>query len=540
MARIFFGGRKIRGLSTDTKPTAPEDDAEFYETNTKKTFDWSGSAWVERVIDTSTDVAETITMNGKTTTFENWVTFRQDSNWTCSSTSGLTVTATGKTTGTCTYTTPADSLIDTTLLEQKKSGGLWETVAANSASGQNITGLDEDSSYQFRTKCTNFFGDSSVTTSGSIATWIEPTDPSSCTSVRDGGTQDFDVAFTGSNSGSSGLSITYKIQRRADSGSWVDTSQTAQTGITWKDTTTHTEGVAYTYRVIATNSAGDSAYSAASNATTIPANPVTGYGNANKSSIEISGYDTYEYLTAGTSTFTINAAADVMVLVVGAGGGGGGGWYGGGGAGGGIVHTDEYSLAAGTYDVVLNTGTTNHTSFDGHEAGGGTGGVAGYYTGTVQGGNGGGLAGAADGTNGSGGGGGGGQGTLRSGISGNTYGGYNGGSGHDDPLKGGGGAGAGAAGSNTTGGSCKSITTFGGSFNRCYAGGGGGNRQGQETSTGGGGNGGGGATNGSGVSYEGSYPSVTANTAEQNSGSGGGQKGGGGSRGKIVIRVNRS
>lgn len=49
MARRFFGGRKIRGLSTDTKPTAPEDDAEFYETDTKKTFDWSGSAWVERI-----------------------------------------------------------------------------------------------------------------------------------------------------------------------------------------------------------------------------------------------------------------------------------------------------------------------------------------------------------------------------------------------------------------------------------------------------------------------------------------------------------
>jgi|APSaa5957512535_1039671.scaffolds.fasta_scaffold00660_6 hypothetical protein len=59
MARRFFGGRKVRGLSTDTKPTAPEDDAEFYETNTKKTFDWSGSAWVER----TTPEASAITAN---------------------------------------------------------------------------------------------------------------------------------------------------------------------------------------------------------------------------------------------------------------------------------------------------------------------------------------------------------------------------------------------------------------------------------------------------------------------------------------------
>lgn len=59
MARRFFGGRKIKGLSTDTKPTSPEDDAEFYETNTKKTFDWSGSAWVER----TTPEASAITAN---------------------------------------------------------------------------------------------------------------------------------------------------------------------------------------------------------------------------------------------------------------------------------------------------------------------------------------------------------------------------------------------------------------------------------------------------------------------------------------------
>ena len=59
MARRFFGGRKIRGLSTDTKPTAPEDDAEFYETNTKKTFDWSGSAWVERITGVGSTVEHT-------------------------------------------------------------------------------------------------------------------------------------------------------------------------------------------------------------------------------------------------------------------------------------------------------------------------------------------------------------------------------------------------------------------------------------------------------------------------------------------------
>ena len=50
MTRKWFSGRKIRGLSTDSKPTNPEADAEFYETNTKKTFDYTGGAWVERSV----------------------------------------------------------------------------------------------------------------------------------------------------------------------------------------------------------------------------------------------------------------------------------------------------------------------------------------------------------------------------------------------------------------------------------------------------------------------------------------------------------
>jgi hypothetical protein len=59
MAIVYFSGRKIRGLSSDTKPTAPEADSKFYETNTKKTFDWNGSAWVER----TTPEASAITAN---------------------------------------------------------------------------------------------------------------------------------------------------------------------------------------------------------------------------------------------------------------------------------------------------------------------------------------------------------------------------------------------------------------------------------------------------------------------------------------------
>lgn len=45
MARRFFGGRKIRGLKTDTKPTAPETDTEFEETDTGNKYTFDGSNW---------------------------------------------------------------------------------------------------------------------------------------------------------------------------------------------------------------------------------------------------------------------------------------------------------------------------------------------------------------------------------------------------------------------------------------------------------------------------------------------------------------
>jgi hypothetical protein len=45
MARRFYGGRKIRGLSTDTKPSAPETDSEFEETDTGNRYKFDGSNW---------------------------------------------------------------------------------------------------------------------------------------------------------------------------------------------------------------------------------------------------------------------------------------------------------------------------------------------------------------------------------------------------------------------------------------------------------------------------------------------------------------
>ena len=45
MALKWFAGNRITGLAADTKPTTVATDSEFLETDTKKRFIWSGSAW---------------------------------------------------------------------------------------------------------------------------------------------------------------------------------------------------------------------------------------------------------------------------------------------------------------------------------------------------------------------------------------------------------------------------------------------------------------------------------------------------------------
>ena len=50
----FYAGDKITGLSSDTKPATASANSEFYETNTKKTYDAIQSGenltWTERVV----------------------------------------------------------------------------------------------------------------------------------------------------------------------------------------------------------------------------------------------------------------------------------------------------------------------------------------------------------------------------------------------------------------------------------------------------------------------------------------------------------
>jgi hypothetical protein len=66
MARKWFSGRKLKGLASDTKPSTPETDSEFFETDTKKTFDFTGGSWVERVAASGVDSSTTLNAYNET------------------------------------------------------------------------------------------------------------------------------------------------------------------------------------------------------------------------------------------------------------------------------------------------------------------------------------------------------------------------------------------------------------------------------------------------------------------------------------------
>ena len=45
MARKWYAGRRVRGLKTDSKPSAPETNTEFEETDTGNKYKFHGTNW---------------------------------------------------------------------------------------------------------------------------------------------------------------------------------------------------------------------------------------------------------------------------------------------------------------------------------------------------------------------------------------------------------------------------------------------------------------------------------------------------------------
>jgi YD repeat-containing protein len=218
-------------------------------------------------------------------------------------------------------------------------------------------------------------------------------------------------------------------------------------------------------------------------------------------------------LGAASSTSVISSGSKTVKILLVAGGGGGGTGSGGGGAGG-VIENLSYTLAAGTYSVVVGTHGTGNIS-------GGASATNGHDT-TFNGNTAVGGGQADPGTSGGSGGGGtwngsGGAGTAGQGNAGGN--GFNG-----DPFEGAGGGGAGAAGGNGTsahvgGAGGNGVTSSVGPASTVYGGGGGGGTDNTHSdSTGGAGGTGGG---GHGGDANGTNANMTSGTNGLGGGGGG-------------------
>lgn len=61
---IIYSTNSISGISTDTKPTNISTGTTFFETDTKKTFRWDGSAWYDTMLSVNSGIGYTVGAGG--------------------------------------------------------------------------------------------------------------------------------------------------------------------------------------------------------------------------------------------------------------------------------------------------------------------------------------------------------------------------------------------------------------------------------------------------------------------------------------------
>jgi len=362
-----------------------------------------------------------------------------------------------------------------------------------------VTGLTNGTAYTFTVTATNSYGTSVASSASNSATPYTVPGAPTIGSATSTGTTTATVSFTApaSNGGSTITSYT------AVSSPGGVTGTLSQAGSGTINVSGLTPGTSYTFTVYATNPAGNSANTSASNSI--------------------------------TTTAVAPTSVEYLVVAGGGGGGNGGGLSGGGGAGGMLTSTLSVSASTG-YTVTVGGGGAGSGSNQG-----GNGGNSAFSSVTSTGGGGGG-GGPNGGSNltgisgGSGGGGGEWAGSVGSGGSGIGGQGNAGGTAATTPnvYRCGGGGGAGSAGadgvnSGNGGSGLSSSITGTGTF---YAGGGGGGSYQNGTPYGSGGSGGG----GNGGYYPGG-PSPVAGTNNLGGGGGGNTAGGGASGGSGVVII---
>jgi hypothetical protein len=156
------------------------------------------------------------------------------------------------------------------------SNGTWAqiaTVAANALSYSN-TGLSAGTTYLYRVRATNTAGDSAYSNEVSVTTPVSlPTAPSNLTATAASSIQ-VNLVWKDNSSNETG----FKIERKTGSnGTWAQIGTPAGNLVSYSDTGL-TASTTYVYRVRATNTGGDSAYSNEVSVTT-PASPPTAPSN---------------------------------------------------------------------------------------------------------------------------------------------------------------------------------------------------------------------------------------------------------------------
>ena len=167
------------------------------------------------------------------------------------------------------------------------AGGTYAQIATTGANvtTYNDTGLSTATNYYYRVRATNSIGDSTYSNEANATTLdTVPAAPSGLTANAASSSQ-IDLSWTDNASNETG----FKIERKTGSGGTYSQIGTVGAGVVTYSDSGLTPSTTYYYRVRATNSAGDSAYSAEAFATT-PAAPATGLQGDYFDNIDFTAY----------------------------------------------------------------------------------------------------------------------------------------------------------------------------------------------------------------------------------------------------------
>jgi hypothetical protein len=156
------------------------------------------------------------------------------------------------------------------VIQRSPNDSTWTTLTTTAASATSYsdTTVASATTYYYRVAATNSAGNSAYTSAASATTLAAiPAAPSGLTATAASASQ-INLAWTSNSTNQTG----FVIQRSPDGSTWTTVTATAASATSYSDTTV-ASGTTYYYRVCATNSAGNSAYTTAASATTPAADP---------------------------------------------------------------------------------------------------------------------------------------------------------------------------------------------------------------------------------------------------------------------------